>query len=900
MNNASGQFKKVCFRIFPLWLSAIWIGIAWVNLSSVYTSAYGRSSDLWVGNVFILLGIAGTICALWEIELHIAPSYYWLLVPLLLFSILMPRPYTLGPLIIAFGLILFLISKNDPLFSRFTPGLLLSGLMISLNGLLVPFWYYLSCHERGLPFMAGFLSKIFNFLGTNATANGYTLLAQVNKDYRQVQVTVDALGLLPALFILIGIALCWSLCSGNKNNRSIWPKLLIVWGLYIVIRYLVLIWVFLAWPDRSNISLMWKPFSGFLSFLPLALILTLIHKRWSLTGCVSLSWTGWPRCMQRWLALVLCTTVAGIFGAALTDPGHLKKGIGRLLIDEGHSEWEDTTRPFDTTWYGRDSTYNYYCMGKFLENYYTVTINNDPIIPELIEHQDIVMLKCPTNAYTNEEVEALIRFVNNGGGLFLIGDHTDVFGFATIFNPLAKRFGLEFNKDCQYDIYGSFSRYKQPAILGHPVGKYTQEILFATGCTLCAPIWAEKPIIGYGMMTREANYGNKNFFPHPSHDEDREFGLFLQAAGVYKGKGRVLCFTDSTIWSNFSMFLEGKPELLLDCLAWLNRSNTTWALIKPYVIFLAFILLFILIITSPSTRTLQENHHWLLSLLLVVVIISCYSVDVIHRYNYRKPEALRAYPKVAFDLEHSDIFLANRAMFPSLDKRESSPSYEAFFVSVQRLGMVPQVSYSLPDSIQAHTSPIVIINPNKKFTEKQTDSFLKFIAQGGKALIIDSGDRYTTSYSWQLIEPLGLKILYYNTPARVLSQTKLRQAKLRQDQYQQEYLFSRSKDISESFVFQTQEPGEIEGGVSLLWYTSPESRKEQDREQDTELSEMQLQQSDKWKSCLSEISFGKGIVMVCTLSKAFSQRGLGYSGGIPNEEQEHIYKVVYQILNDLN
>ncbi|MBD3197314.1 MAG: hypothetical protein GF317_19825, partial [Candidatus Lokiarchaeota archaeon] len=61
-------------------------------------------------------------------------------------------------------------------------------------------------------------------------------------------------------------------------------------------------------------------------------------------------------------------SIIGILG--FHDPGTRKDG--KILIDEGHSDWEWTTKKFDTEWYGQQSTYNYYCLADHLNHFYHV------------------------------------------------------------------------------------------------------------------------------------------------------------------------------------------------------------------------------------------------------------------------------------------------------------------------------------------------------------------------------------------------------------------------------------------------------------------------------------------------------------------------------------------------
>ena len=51
------------------------------------------------------------------------------------------------------------------------------------------------------------------------------------------------------------------------------------------------------------------------------------------------------------------------------------------------------------------------------------------------------------------------------------------------------------------------------------------------------------------------------------------YGAFNQLWATRHGSGRVLAWTDSTIFSNFSAFEPGKTELMLGMLEWLNRRS---------------------------------------------------------------------------------------------------------------------------------------------------------------------------------------------------------------------------------------------------------------------------------------------------------------------------------------
>src|SRR2546426_224216 len=133
-------------------------------------------------------------------------------------------------------------------------------------------------------------------------------------------------------------------------------------------------------------------------------------------------------------------------------PAGLPAG-GRILVDDAHSDWEWTSIPFDRTTYGRQSTYSYYCLLDFLAHHYSVTSNADDELTEaLLADADVLILKTPTRPYLESERDAIVRFVQGGGGLLLISDHTNLFGMTTYINPIGEPFGVEFLMDDTFDL----------------------------------------------------------------------------------------------------------------------------------------------------------------------------------------------------------------------------------------------------------------------------------------------------------------------------------------------------------------------------------------------------------------------------------------------------------------
>jgi len=614
---------------------------------------------------------------------------------------------------------------------------------------------------------------------------------------------------------------------------------------YAYLRYVMMIFIYAQVDDAV---IYWNPLVSTVSFCPLILLLWWkipvqkmdigrIPLR-SITHCAG-------RYHRRLLFLfVSFFLLSGLF--FFHDPGMKKKG--RVLIDEKHSNWEWSTRKFDTTWYGRKSTYNYYCMADYLNHHYSVSQNQDKeLTPEFLSGYDILILKTPTQPYSEEESNAIVQFVENGGGLWLIGDHTNVFGMSYYMNFLAKRFGMFFHYDSTYDLKtGKLSRYTPP-LLPHPIVNYMPPFLFATSCTLSAPLWAENVMIGYGLRTRLLSYSGRSFF-HQDPTTDYEFGLFLQSAAVKYGRGRVAAFTDSTCFSNFYMFIPGKPELLLGTVEWLNRINHAPALKYALWLFSFFALCFsgrrVLFIKRDGDGIEGRRRYYLLMAVSAVTgfTLGLFMCGHLNRINYSPPSARSSYKTIAFESEHSDLVLPVERL---VDKEPNN--YHTFFVWTQRVDHVP----SFDDFEQAFSSQkdmVVIINPVIPFSDAELFAIEAYIKSGGKLLVMDDPDN-KASTSNQLLQRFEMQIEFGGIENSDLL----------------------NSSPSPSMKFKIERAGAVTGGKGIL-------------------------KSRNKKNYFSVKSYSGGFIGVMGDSSLFANKNMGSTQTLPNQNQKNIYNLEFFIL----
>lgn len=367
----------------------------------------------------------------------------------------------------------------------------------------------------------------------------------------------------------------------------------------------------------------------------------------------------------------------------------------------------------------------------------------------------MLVVKTPTRLFSDEEKRAIDDFVRGGGGLFLIGDHTNLFGMSTVLNDLARAFQIQFNFDDTFNLAtGGTTSYTQPRYLFHPIVRNLSEFDFETSCTLEVPLSAEFVMVGQGLGREWVDYSHKNFFGNIRLDPDEDYGLFVQAAATKYGDGRVVAFSDSTVFSNFSLFWPGKSEFFLQTLDYLNRKNKYGQGINLLLLALGLLSLLgsVFLIHRFNLRSLAPVYALLGA---VSFWASATWMDHWNAQCYQELKPHTNYTTVAFESQYSDIGLAEASALLAEQMTEEHllhehehghehkpmhrdyQTFRTFYVNLARLGVFPTVKKSLHEALHAR-DVVVVINPRKRWAEEELHQLDHFLQGGGRLLLIDS------------------------------------------------------------------------------------------------------------------------------------------------------------------
>jgi len=428
---------------------------------------------------------------------------------------------------------------------------------------------------------------------------------------------------------------------------------------------------------------------------------------------------------------------------------------GRVMFVERHSEWEPSDHPYDTETYGEMSSYNYKAAYDYLGQYFQMSrlLESERIDQRRLSQCDVLVIKTPTARYSSDEIRAVVRFVERGGGLLFIGDHTNYERSSTYMNDIARHFGFTFRDDLLFGFgaspYEQSYRVPRPA---HPAVQHVGPVDLAVSCSIDPGYSRGRPAIrSFGLWSMPPDYHIENFHPFPQHCPEMRYGEFIQLWSTRYGRGRVMAFTDSTIFSNFCIFQPGKAELLRGMIQWLNHTggNPAWLLV----------LLALLPVCGAGwllwRRTPTQGHAdgelWMVLASSVVCggAIGAVLLDCWARRQMPVPELKHPLPLVAVDRTLSQVPLSKGAY-----TQGEGRGYGLLEQWIARLGYVT-ARRSGPEVFQADA--VVVLCPTRSVSAEFRERLVHYVAQGGRLLVIDSPENEASTAN-SLLWPFGLSL----------------------------------------------------------------------------------------------------------------------------------------------
>ncbi len=818
-----------------MWLSVYFFSAAGLFLFHVYAASESYLVPA------LLLG-AGTLCAAFAFcrtrqagSIPDTRTALVLCLPVIAGIAAFPQTYCIALWMLLAGLLLTIVRPSGILF-QVQHGLLAGGVIFGMQTLILHPYTKLAARFHEWPYFDFVFLLMLRLMGLDCSYSNSTLFVQTQRSTIPLVASWEKLGLYFAIVYAVGaVAVMFVLCRNVSLKNAIrqFASVVIITIVYTVIRYIGLCVLYV---DTGLIRAFWEPAAVAVSFVPLAVVSAVFV---TLPNAVRvIEPVQFSRSLLRGYAaaFLLGLSLAGL--CWFHDPGVDKRG--RVLIDEHYSDWEWTDRKLDTDWYGIQSVYNYYCMRDFLSHYYSVDTLDEPLTDSVLEECDVLILKTPTRSFSPEAIDRIVQYVEEGGGLFLIGDHTNVFGSTMHMNPLSDRFGIHFNFDATYNLRtNDLHLHKQTATVRHPAVVWMPYFLFATSCTLDAALSADDIMTASDMKAINLDYSRGGYFPDKKTEHNFTFGMFLQSVGVKYGGGRVAAFSDSTCFSNFYMYIPGKPEFVLGTVSWLNGKNYfgNWFTVVLWILTAAAGIVF------AAACVTKKNNHCMVTATGCVLLGLALGALLCAQLVREPPTEGKPFKKVAFDTGLCSFSIPDKQLL-----HNDALDYHTFYVWTQRLGYRPYLT-DITKERPALYDVIVLVDPFKRFADDEISRINAFLRQGGRMLLIDKpGSRLSTAN--MLLEQFGIRIHH----DRLLRKQSIRE------------------HGRECGTINACSP--VSGGTPLL-------------------------ETDQGELFAVKKRIGRGMIAVLCCSDSFTNSSMGETENVPDKQQQFLYRLQFWLFSSL-
>lgn len=240
--------------------------------------------------------------------------------------------------------------------------------------------------------------------------------------------------------------------------------------------------------------------------------------------------------------------------------------ITEVVFDEGHGKWETVQASFGPEDFGRAANYTYsqlFLKAERVVGKSSVLESEDAPLPGT---DSLLVIKMPAEPFSEAFSARVADWVEQGGRLLLVADHTDLYDTTQHSNALLFRhFGVRINTDAAYNPIGMPAQpvvAKAGALLGR-IDAHGRQFSWQTGAS-----FQRIPLGGVELMTYGPSFAEPGDYSRPNRfgpfvpELTKRFFNHSAVVAVPHGQGAIAVLLDSTPWSNFSIFREQYSQML--------------------------------------------------------------------------------------------------------------------------------------------------------------------------------------------------------------------------------------------------------------------------------------------------------------------------------------------------
>jgi hypothetical protein len=278
----------------------------------------------------------------------------------------------------------------------------------------------------------------------------------------------------------------------------------------------------------------------------------LVLTPWMGAACYPLSAVRNPPTFS--MALPTAAVAAGLVCVLIPS----NRPIRSVVFDESHGSWESTATPLGPEAFGRAALYSYSGLFQYAGRLVESTRRQTSEMPLPNPDETLFILKMPTDPLSSEFRAALGGWVQAGGRLLVVGDHTDLFDTTQNLNAfLLSALGIELASDAVFSASGKpiTHGYWSAGVLNGRLDAALDPFPYQTGASFERLPLGSRVLATYGLSFSEpADYAGTNRFGFFRAELGHAYTNHPSIVARAVGWGAVAVVADSTPWSNFSLF----------------------------------------------------------------------------------------------------------------------------------------------------------------------------------------------------------------------------------------------------------------------------------------------------------------------------------------------------------
>lgn len=280
-----------------------------------------------------------------------------------------------------------------------------------------------------------------------------------------------------------------------------------------------------------------------------------------------------------------------------------KHPVNQIIFDESHGAWETTKSPYGPDDFGRNITYTYSVLYTYAEKIFNSVSRYEGGELPRDPSGSLFILKMPIEPLSDGFIEDIASWVERGGHLLVVADHTNLFDTTINLNSALKRLGgVELASNANFNSIGNPTvAYESNLdfLRGRVLGVMTSfSYMTGTGFKYIPP--TALTVGEYGpSFVEDAVYFRANRFGYFNPSLNLAFGNHPSTILIGQKKGMVTVIGDSTPWSNFAIF-HGEYFDLFKSIVAINAYSGIFQIFNIAVIGLVLSLLLVIMFTGSA------------------------------------------------------------------------------------------------------------------------------------------------------------------------------------------------------------------------------------------------------------------------------------------------------------